>query len=70
MEVEAPLGTEVDEECNNVFDPNNNNYGGLPRPGGTEITDGEFDGLDDNPYGPVSGSDEYIDVDYCTNEVI
>jgi len=66
--VEDPVGAESEEqECNNIFD-GNNNFTGLPKPGGTSIG-GDLEVEGDEPYGPVSGEDEYVDIDYCSGEV-
>jgi len=68
IEIDAPLGADDQEpECNNIFG-GGGNFDDLPLPGGTNIEDGELE-IEDEPYGPVSGSDDYIDVDYCSMEV-
>lgn len=68
LEVDAPLGADDEEkECNNIYDPNSGHFHTLPPPGGTSIGDGLT--IEDEPYGPVSGSDDYIDIDYCSGLV-
>lgn len=72
IEIEAPLGAVGDAvSCNNLlgsgvgqFDP----FGALP--GSTTAGDGELDTDDEEPFGKVSGEDENVDIDYCSQKVL
>jgi len=68
IEVEAPFNAESkDEECLNKWGDGAGHFTELPGPGGTDLGEGDLV-VDDKPYGHVTGEDEYIDIDYCSQK--
>lgn len=68
IELEAPATAE-DGECNNRWNRGTSRFdyllGGVPG-SGTAVDGGSES--DDEPYNPVSGADETVYIDYCTQE--